>query len=169
MSFPGGRIAGAPLCCQQRPVPLTLRWHGLPFCVLAPQIDIVSPGSVGLSLEVPSRPYTGSGPAMGWAFSAVPGRAGRSSVLDEGAPTAVSCDRSTINGGGVGRAARPAKSPIANNTIPPRSGGINCDLRKRGAQPEQNRLLVHRCQRARSIREPQSEQKLGLYIVRIPS
>jgi hypothetical protein len=50
---------------------------------------------------------------------------------------------------------------------PAMTGSRNCDLRKRGAQSEQKRLLVHSRQRARSTLEPHSEQKLGLYMVRI--
>jgi hypothetical protein len=40
-------------------------------------------------------------------------------------------------------------------------------FRKRGEHSGQNRLFVQTCQRARSTREPQSEQKLGLYMIRI--
>jgi hypothetical protein len=49
-------MAGMPLCCQHLPVPRTLRRQGVPFCVRAPQIEIVSSGSVGLSVAVPSGP-----------------------------------------------------------------------------------------------------------------
>lgn len=54
--FSRGIIAGSPLCCQQRPVPRTRRWQGVPFCVRAPQIVIISSGSVGRSVTVPSGP-----------------------------------------------------------------------------------------------------------------
>jgi hypothetical protein len=56
MSFEAGSMAGIPLCCQHRPVPLTRRVHGVPFLVLAPQIETTSFGSVGRSVAVPFGP-----------------------------------------------------------------------------------------------------------------
>jgi hypothetical protein len=56
INFDGGNIAGIPLCCQQRPVPRTLRWQGVPFCVRAPQMETVSSGFVGRSVAVPFGP-----------------------------------------------------------------------------------------------------------------
>ena len=35
-------MEGIPLCCQQRPVPRTRRWQGVPFFVRAPQIETTS-------------------------------------------------------------------------------------------------------------------------------
>lgn len=54
-------MAGIPLCCQQRPVPRTLREQGVPFFVRAPQMETISFGSVGRSLAVPEGPSRGSG------------------------------------------------------------------------------------------------------------
>jgi hypothetical protein len=54
--FSKGIMAGIPRCCQQRPVPRTRRWQGVPFCVRAPQMVITSLASVGRSVEVPSGP-----------------------------------------------------------------------------------------------------------------
>ena len=54
--FSGGMMAGMPRCCQQRPVPRTRRWQGVPFCVRAPQSETTSSGSVGRSVAVPSGP-----------------------------------------------------------------------------------------------------------------
>jgi hypothetical protein len=42
--------AGWPLCCQQRSVPRTRRWQGVPFFVIAPQIETVSDEEVGRSV-----------------------------------------------------------------------------------------------------------------------
>jgi len=65
----------------------------------------------------------------------------------------------------VGRATRPAASPKQKRAAPAASGARNLDLRKVAAQSAQNCLLVQKCQRARSILEPHSEQKLGLYMM----
>jgi hypothetical protein len=167
INFPGESIAGSPLCCQQRPVPRTRRWQGVPFCVLAPQIETVSSGSVGRSVAVPSGPYVGSLLGALAASLSAPAPFDRPSLFVGGMDTAASSPRSTIKGGGAGRATRPATSPMIKSPAPAIVGKRNCALRWRGAQSEQNRLLVQRRQRERSIRDPHSEQKLGLYMVRI--
>jgi hypothetical protein len=58
-----GITAGWPLCCQQRSVPRTRRWQGVPFFVSAPQIETVSDadGVRSVFVLLPGSGLAGSG------------------------------------------------------------------------------------------------------------
>jgi hypothetical protein len=167
-SFEGGSMAGIPLCCQQRPVPRTLRWQGVPFCVRAPQIETTSPGSVGLSVAVPSGPYRGSGFGASAEESSPLASPLSAGVASPPVFAAGSSPRSTIKGGGSGRIERPAASPIESSNAPNSTGAAIPDLRNRFSQLWQKRRLFQMRQRARRIFAPHSAQKFGLYIRRAP-
>jgi hypothetical protein len=157
-----------PLCCQQRPVPRTLRWQGVPFCVRAPQMDTTSFGSVGRSVVVPSGPYFGSGLGVAEAPASPSTSAASLPICVVIAVAGGSSPRCTIKGGGAGRVARPAASPIEMSVAQAISGARICALRKWPSQSGQKRRLVQKRQRARVIFDPHSAQKFGLYILEKP-
>jgi len=154
-------MAGNPLCCQQRPVPRTLRWHGVPFFVRAPQIEIISFGSVGRSPRVPFGPKPGSG------CGASASDAGAVSVCCSSALVAIGrggiCVRSTIKGGGRERTALPAARPSRKRQRPASKGETSCALRKRREQVGQNRRLCHMRQRVRETGSPHSAQEVATW------
>ena len=165
-------MAGIPLCCQQRPVPRTLRWHGVPFCVRAPQMETISSASVGRSVAVPLGPYFGSG--LGEeddVESASVSASSSDALLPAFAVAAVaavgalgSSKRCTVRGGGCGRIARPSTSPMEKSAMAAIRGATMPALLKRPSQLEQKRRLVQTRQRERVIFSPHSAQKFGLYI-----
>lgn len=159
-----GIIAGWPLCCQQRSVPRTRRWQGVPFFVSAPQIETISDEAGGRSCVTPP---TGSRLDCCAGTFSIFVRAGAGVGGAVCVATTVGSRRSKMSGGVAGRTARPAPRPSVKKLVPATRGKIILAVRKRGAQAEQKRRLVQRCQRERAIRSPHSVQKFGLYILRV--
>jgi hypothetical protein len=159
-----GIIAGWPLCCQQRSVPRTRRWHGVPFFVSAPQIETISDEEAGgrACVTLPS----GSPLVCAGTFSIFE-RVGAGTSGAVCVAATVGSRRSKMRGGVAGRTARPAPRPSVKKLVPATRGKMIRAVRKRGAQAEQKRRLVQRCQRERAIRSPHSVQKFGLYILRV--
>lgn len=164
ISFDGGSIAGRPRCCQHRPVARTRREQGVPFCVRAPQSEIVSFGSVGIS---PATPF-GAGEVDAEVEAEFPfdelteERAGKS-LIATGVVANFPC--STMSGGAAGLPLRPIRNPAPRSAEVANAIHTKAVLRNRFSHTEQNLRLVHRRHRARSMCAPHSAQKFGRYIV----
>jgi hypothetical protein len=155
--------AGKPLCCQQRPVPRTWRWQGVPFFVSAPQVETISGESVGRAGAMLAADVSGLAVAVELPVFVFTGGSCACAVC---AGVMLGWRRSMMSGGGVGRRAPPASKPMIKSARLANVGNSNRAPRSLGAQSGQKRRLVQRCQRERMIRSPHSAQKFGLYTVR---
>jgi hypothetical protein len=82
-------------------------------------------------------------------------------MFDEFCAAGVFMSRSMTSGDGLCLVPRPINTPATSKTIAAKAPRNSCRRTNRAEHLSQNRLLVQRRQRSRTIFSPHSEQKFG--------